>query len=100
RYDLIVSNPPYIARHDEHLERGDLRYEPSSALTDGADGLRDLSAIISGAPARLRPGGAIWLEHGWHQAEAVRAMLDGAGFRQVSSRRDLAGIERISGGSL
>ena len=100
RYDLIVSNPPYIARDDEHLRRGDLRYEPPCALTDGADGLRDLSAIIAGAPARLRPGGSLWVEHGWDQAEAVRRLLAQAGFSQITSCRDLAGIERISGGSL
>jgi len=100
RYDLIVSNPPYIARNDEHLGRGDLRFEPRNALTDGADGLRDLAAIIAGAAARLRPGGALWLEHGWDQAAAVRQLLAGAGFGQVTSCRDLSGIERISGGSL
>ncbi|WP_431603388.1 peptide chain release factor N(5)-glutamine methyltransferase [Bordetella petrii] len=100
RYDLIVSNPPYIARDDQHLGRGDLRFEPRSALTDGADGLRDLAAIITGAAGRLRPGGALWLEHGWDQAAAVRQLLAAAGFGQVSSLRDLSGIERISGGSL
>ncbi|GAB1577332.1 peptide chain release factor N(5)-glutamine methyltransferase [Bordetella petrii] len=100
RYDLIVSNPPYIARDDEHMRRGDLRFEPRRALTDGADGLRDLAAIVAGAAARLRPGGALWVEHGWDQAAAVRQLLLAAGFGQVASRRDLAGIERISGGSL
>nr|WP_329957637.1 peptide chain release factor N(5)-glutamine methyltransferase [Bordetella petrii] len=100
RYDLIVSNPPYIASDDEHLGRGDLRFEPRGALTDGANGLRDLSAIITGAVGRLRPGGALWVEHGWDQAVAVRQLLSATGFRQVASRRDLAGIERISGGSL
>jgi release factor glutamine methyltransferase len=99
-YDLIVSNPPYIARDDEHLSQGDLRFEPRGALTDNADGLRDLSTIINGAAARLRPGGALWVEHGWDQAEAVRRLLTRAGFGDVASLRDLAGIERISGGSL
>lgn len=100
RYDLIVSNPPYIARDDEHLGQGDLRFEPRGALTDGADGLRDLSVIVAGAVDRLRPGGALWVEHGWDQAAAVRALFNDAGFNQVSSLRDLSGIERISGGSL
>jgi len=100
RYDLIVSNPPYIARDDEHLARGDLRFEPRGALTDGADGLRDLAIIVAGAAARLRPGGALWVEHGWDQAAAVRQLLANAGFNQISSLCDLSGIERISGGSL
>ena len=68
------------------------------ALTDGADGLGDLARIAQGAGARLKPGGALWMEHGWDQAEAVRGLLQAAGFEDVASRRDLAGIERISGG--
>lgn len=100
RYDLIVSNPPYIARDDEHLGQGDLRFEPRGALTDGADGLRDLTIIISGAAAHLRPGGVLWVEHGWDQAAAVRQLLLNAGFKNVESLKDLSGIERISGGSL
>jgi release factor glutamine methyltransferase len=97
-FDLIVSNPPYIAVDDPHLALGDLRFEPAQALTDGADGLGALRAIIAGAPRRLRPGGVLWVEHGWDQAGAVRTLLRAAGFRNVESRRDLAGIERISGG--
>ncbi|WP_459615937.1 peptide chain release factor N(5)-glutamine methyltransferase [Bordetella sp. 2513F-2] len=100
RYDVIVSNPPYIADGDAHLGQGDLRHEPRGALTDGADGLSALARIVAGAPARLRAGGALWLEHGWDQAEPVRALLRRAGFAGVESRRDLAGIERISGGYL
>ncbi|CFW14843.1 heme biosynthesis protein [Bordetella pertussis] len=100
RYDLIVSNPPYIAREDAHLAQGDLRFEPRGALTDENDGLAALARIAGGAPGRLLPGGAIWMEHGWDQAEAARALLRQAGLREVHSRRDLAGIERISGGYL
>lgn len=100
KFDLIVSNPPYISRADPHLEQGDLRFEPRMALTDDADGLAALRIIVAGAPARLKPGGAIWVEHGWDQAEAVRSLLEQAGLRGVDSRRDLAGIERISGGYL
>lgn len=100
RYDLIVSNPPYISRDDDHLHQGDLRFEPRGALTDNADGLRDLTTIVSGAIERLRPGGELWMEHGWDQAAAVRQLLIDAGFQHVSSLRDLSGIERISGGSL
>lgn len=97
-FDLIVSNPPYIAREDPHLVQGDLRFEPAEALTDGADGLQDLREIVQGAGAWLKPGGWLWLEHGWDQAQAVRALLLAHGFADVSSQRDLAGIERISGG--
>jgi release factor glutamine methyltransferase len=100
RFDLIVSNPPYIASADPHLAQGDLRFEPRGALTDGADGLADLKRIIAGAPDRLRPGGALWLEHGWDQAERVRTLLKQAGFKGVKSHNDLAGIQRISGGNL
>lgn len=98
RFQVIVSNPPYIARDDPHLALGDLRFEPRAALTDGADGLSALRAIIDGAPARLAPGGALWLEHGYDQAAAVRALLTGRGFTQICSHADLAGIERASGG--
>jgi release factor glutamine methyltransferase len=97
-FDLIVSNPPYIAAADPHLQQGDLRFEPDSALTDGADGLSDLQRIIDGAPARLRRPGALFLEHGWDQAAVVRNALIHAGFHAVRSIRDLAGIERVSGG--
>ncbi|HEY0295797.1 MAG TPA: peptide chain release factor N(5)-glutamine methyltransferase [Bordetella sp.] len=100
RFDVIVSNPPYIARDDAHLGQGDLRFEPRGALTDGGNGLADLASIVAGAGKRLNPGGALWLEHGWEQAEIVRDMLAQAGFAGVNSHKDLAGIERISGGNL
>jgi release factor glutamine methyltransferase len=98
RFDVIVSNPPYIASGDPHLSEGDLRFEPRGALTDEADGLSAIRLIIAGAPARLAANGVLWIEHGYDQAEAVRAMLAAQGFAQVRSERDLAGIERISGG--
>jgi release factor glutamine methyltransferase len=100
RFEAIVSNPPYIASGDPHLEQGDLRFEPRGALTDEADGLTALRAIVAGAPARLAPGGVLWMEHGYDQAEAVRALLAEGGFEDVRSEQDLAGIERISGGRL
>jgi len=100
RFDVIVSNPPYIARGDPHLSEGDLRFEPRGALTDEADGLSAIRLIIAGAPAWLAPGGALWIEHGYDQAEAVRALLDDEGFDEVQSLCDLADIERISGGVL
>jgi release factor glutamine methyltransferase len=96
-FDLIVANPPYIVAGDEHLSQGDLRFEPIDALTDHQDGLSALRTIIGGAPAHLRNG---WLlmEHGYDQAAAVRGLLEQQGFTEVQSWRDLAGIERISGG--
>lgn len=95
-FDCIVSNPPYIAADDPHLAA--LRHEPVQALTSGADGLDDLRHIISNAPAHLSEDGWLLLEHGYNQAEAVRSLLAQAGFARVRSRRDLAGIERCSGG--
>lgn len=96
RFALIASNPPYIAEGDPHLPA--LHCEPRSALASGADGLRDLRRIIAGAAAHLAPGGWLLLEHGWQQGEAVRCLLREAGFAAVSTRRDLAGNERVSGG--
>ncbi|MFM0173554.1 peptide chain release factor N(5)-glutamine methyltransferase [Paraburkholderia sediminicola] len=100
RFDVIVSNPPYIASGDPHLSEGDLRFEPRGALTDEADGLSAIRAIIAGAPTRLAADGVLWIEHGYDQAEAVRELLTAQRFAQVCSERDLAGIERISGGRL
>lgn len=100
QYDIIVSNPPYIASGDAHLQQGDLRFEPFQALTDGADGMQALRAIIDGAVRHLTPGGEVWLEHGWDQAQGVRACLREAGFDDVRSQTDLAGIERVSGATL
>lgn len=97
-FDVIASNPPYIAAGDEHLVQGDLRFEPVGALTDHADGLSALRIIIQGSARHLAPGGWLLLEHGYDQAAAVRALLADAGFTDVQSWRDLAGIERVSGG--
>lgn len=97
-FELIASNPPYIAAGDVHLSQGDLRFEPVGALTDHADGLSALRTIIAGAPDHLTPGGWLLLEHGYDQAEAVRGLLAARGFLGVQSWRDLAGIERVSGG--
>jgi release factor glutamine methyltransferase len=95
-FDVIVSNPPYIATGDRHLHA--LTHEPSSALTAGADGLSDIRTLVSRAPESLSAGGWLLLEHGHDQATAVRDLLKEAGFGRVSSRTDLAGIERCSGG--
>jgi release factor glutamine methyltransferase len=94
--DLIVGNPPYIAEGDPHLAA--LAHEPIAALVAGADGLADLRRIVHDAPAHLRPGGHLLLEHGHDQDRAVRALLAARGFAGVDSRRDLAGIARCSGG--
>ncbi|WP_296509164.1 peptide chain release factor N(5)-glutamine methyltransferase [Rhodoferax sp.] len=95
-FQVIVSNPPYIREDDEHLPA--LAYEPRTALTAGNDGFSDLRAIIDQARTRLLPSGWLLLEHGYDQASEVRALLSDAGFGTVQSRRDLAGIERCSGG--
>jgi release factor glutamine methyltransferase len=97
-FDVIASNPPYIASGDHHLSEGDLRYEPVGALTDHADGLSALRIIIAGAPAHLKPHGWLLMEHGYDQAAAVRALLADAGYTEVQSWKDLAGIERVTGG--
>tara|TARA_R110000868_G_scaffold236838_3_gene490878 strand:- start:11203 stop:12036 length:834 start_codon:yes stop_codon:yes gene_type:complete len=100
RYQLIASNPPYIAADDQHLGEGDVRFEPSSALVAGADGLDDIRLIIQQAPDYLLAGGWLLLEHGFDQARAVRELLNARGFSAVDSRRDLGGHERISLGRL
>ncbi|SAL00072.1 peptide chain release factor N(5)-glutamine methyltransferase [Caballeronia ptereochthonis] len=97
-FETIVSNPPYIASGDPHLEQGDLRFEPRGALTDEADGLSAIRTIVETAPFLLASNGALWLEHGYDQADAVRQLLKARGFTEVRSMRDLAGIERCSGG--
>ena len=95
-FDLIVSNPPYVADGDPHLAA--LTHEPLSALTSGPDGLDDIRQIIAQAPSRMRPGAWLLLEHGWDQAPAVQQLLREAGFAQVQSRKDLAGMDRCTGG--
>lgn len=98
QFDLIVSNPPYIHREDKHLEQGDVRFEPVMALTDFADGLNLIARLIAEAPMFLKSPAALWMEHGWDQAEKIRELLKQKGFKQVESLKDLAAIERISGG--
>jgi len=98
RFDLILSNPPYIASNDPHLVEGDVRFEPSSALVSGTDGLDDLRLIVSQAPAHLEAGGWLLLEHGYDQGSAVRELLNRHGFEQIQTRRDLGDHERITFG--
>jgi release factor glutamine methyltransferase len=99
-FELIASNPPYIADGDMHLSQGDLRFEPAGALTDRADGLSALRTIAAGASAHLAPRGWLLMEHGYDQAAAVRALLAAHGYHEVQSWRDLSGIERVSGGKV
>lgn len=96
KFDVIVSNPPYIAAADPHLQQGDLRFEPLSALASGADGLDAIRVIVPAARAHLNPGGWLLFEHGYDQGERCRALLREHGFTHVETALDLAGIERVS----
>ncbi len=97
-FDLIVSNPPYIGADDSHLRVGDLRFEPLVALSPGNDGLSAIRRIIGAAGAFLAPGGVLALEHGYDQAAAVEDLFAAAGYSDVISLCDLAGIPRVAGG--
>ncbi|WP_020560294.1 peptide chain release factor N(5)-glutamine methyltransferase [Thiofilum flexile] len=96
RFDMIVSNPPYIAAHDEHLSQGDVRFEPLTALAAGQDGLDDLKIIIQQAPAYLSTQGWLLVEHGYDQGVAVRALYTQAGFQMINTHTDLAGHDRVT----
>lgn len=100
RFDLVLSNPPYVAEGDPHLAQGDLRFEPREALVGGADGLDAIREIIRSAPAHLMPGGRLLLEHGLGQDAAVRSLLMEGGLEGVMTWPDLAGIARVTGGRL
>ena len=98
RFDLIVSNPPYIEAADPHLAQGDLRFEPASALASGSDGLDDIRRIVRDARDHLEPCGWLLFEHGWNQGTAARALLHEAGYAEVFTAQDLEQRERVSGG--
>jgi release factor glutamine methyltransferase len=100
RFGVIVANPPYVAEDDPHLGQGDLRYEPPLALSPGGDGLDAVRAIVAAAPAYIAPRGALAVEHGHDQAQAVQMLLRDAGFESIASARDLAGIPRVTYGRL
>ena len=101
QFDLIVANPPYVGGNDIHLSTGDLRFEPATALTDGsADGLGSIRTIIEGARVHLRPNGWLLLEHGYDQRDACRELLLKAGFDNLTSTCDLAGIPRVASGQI
>ncbi|MBN8264429.1 MAG: peptide chain release factor N(5)-glutamine methyltransferase [Xanthomonadales bacterium] len=96
RFDLIASNPPYIALGDPHLDQGDLRHEPPEALASGDDGLDAIRRIVRDAPAHLAPAGWLLLEHGWDQGQAVRALMAAAGFVELATEPDLEGRDRVT----
>lgn len=98
RFDVIVSNPPYVAAGDPHLGQGDLRFEPRVALVGGVDGLDCIRTLVRGAARHLKPHGALYFEHGHDQAAACRALLECARFEGVQTITDLAGMERVTGG--
>ena len=98
RFDLIASNPPYIASDDPHLEQGDLRFEPATALASGVDGLDDIRRIVDGGQAHLLPGGWLLIEHGWDQGAAIRGLFEVAGFAEVQTVQDLEQRDRITVG--
>jgi len=100
RFDLIVSNPPYVAEDDPHLGEGDLRFEPRAALSAGTDGLTALDLIIAGAPQHLKAGGWLLVEHGYEQSDAVTRLLRAREFAEVVVRKDLSGISRVAAGRL
>lgn len=97
RFELIASNPPYIESDDAHLARGDLRFEPATALASGRDGLDDIRRIVASAREHLAPGGWLLFEHGWNQGEAARALLHQAGYDDVFTAQDLEQRDRVSG---
>ena len=97
-FDIILSNPPYIATQDPHLTQGDLRFEPLSALTDHGTGLTCLEAIISGAKTHLYPDGLLAVEHGFDQSDAVSQLMKSAQFRDIQIHQDLAGHNRVVSG--
>jgi release factor glutamine methyltransferase len=97
-FDLIVSNPPYIESGDAHLGQGDLRYEPSTALSSGSDGLDDIRRIVAQAIGHLSAGGWLLMEHGWNQGDVVRCLLEAAGYDEVFTSKDLEHRDRVSGG--
>jgi release factor glutamine methyltransferase len=98
RFHVVVSNPPYVAEGDPHLDEGDLRFEPMTALSSGSDGLKDIRHIVAAAPAQLCAGSVLLLEHGLDQSAAVRGLLEAAGFAHARTFQDLTGHDRVSCG--
>ena len=100
RFDIILSNPPYIADADPHLNEGDVRFEPRSALVAAQDGLADIEHILARARNFLSPGGWLLIEHGWTQGEAVRAIFRSCGYQSITTEQDLGGRDRVTLGCL
>ncbi|AGF46632.1 methyltransferase [Candidatus Kinetoplastibacterium desouzaii TCC079E] len=99
KFDVIVANPPYIAKYDDHLKKGGLIFEPEHALTDGSiDGLGSIRIIVRDSINHMREGSSLWIEHGWNQAQQVRYIMNNYGFRDIVSLCDLSSIERVTGG--
>lgn len=98
KYDLIVSNPPYIDSEDVHLQQGDVRFEPKTALVSAANGFADILHIVASAKPFLKTGAWLMLEHGYQQAERVRQIFDECGYDEIFTANDLSGLERVSGG--
>ncbi len=96
-FDVIVSNPPYIASNDSHLSQGDLRFEPRSALVSGIDGLDSIREILKNSPKHLKAGGYLMIEHGFDQGESIRTLFSQSGFVEISTSRDVEARERVSG---
>jgi release factor glutamine methyltransferase len=97
-FDLIAANPPYVAIDDPHLREGDVRFEPAAALVSGVDGLAAIREIVAGARAHLAPGGTLVVEHGYDQSERARELFAQAGFTEIVTAKDLAGIPRVVAG--
>lgn len=100
KFDVMVSNPPYIAEDDPHLQSGELRYEPPSALVAGEKGLQAIREIVLGARHYLKSGGRLWLEHGYEQAREIRSIFENLGYSEIDTHQDLAGLDRVTGGRL
>lgn len=96
QFDLIVSNPPYISANDPHLQQGDVRYEPNTALVSGIDGLDDLKTIIAEGPVYLKPNGWLLLEHGYNQGKAVMDLMAAAGYQKIATHQDYNQIDRVT----
>lgn len=96
RFAMIVTNPPYVENHSDYLSQGDVRFEPTSALTSGDDGLDDIRQIVSQAPSYLLPGGHLLIEHGFEQGDAVRHLLHQAGFKDATTIQDLNQCDRVT----